>query len=134
MNKNMKEKCKNCEILESGSIIKVELNGDCIFCGRNLHTQFVPQKHMTYTEKRLEEYCKKFGLCKEKGTCQCKKELKFIADSIAQAIAEDRERVENMRNAPPPFPADKENPTKHVYQNQGYAKALDDVLKPLPGK
>ena len=43
-------------------------------------------------------------------------------------------RVENMRDLPPPFPADKENPMKHVYQNQGYTKALDDVLKPLPGK
>jgi len=49
---------------------------------------------MTYTEKVLEAYCKKFGLCKEKGTCQCKKELKFIAESIAQAIAEERERIE----------------------------------------
>jgi len=48
---------------------------------------------MNYTEKRQEEYCKKFGLCKEKGTCQCKKELKFIAESITQAIAEERERV-----------------------------------------
>jgi len=48
---------------------------------------------MTYTEKRQEEYCKKFGLCKEKGTCQCKKELKFITDSITQAIAEERERM-----------------------------------------
>jgi len=48
---------------------------------------------MTTIEKVLEAYCKKFGLCKEKGTCQCKKELKFIAESIAQAVAEERERV-----------------------------------------
>ena len=48
---------------------------------------------MTYTEKRLEEYCKKFGLCKEKGTCQCKKELKFIADSIQQALSEERKMM-----------------------------------------
>jgi len=51
---------------------------------------------MNYTEKRQEEYCKKFGLCKEKGTCQCKKELKFIADSITQAIAEERERMRGI--------------------------------------
>jgi len=51
---------------------------------------------MTYTEKVLEAYCKKFGLCKEKGTCQCKKELKFIAESIAQAVAEERERVRGI--------------------------------------
>jgi len=51
---------------------------------------------MTNTEKRLEEYCKKFGLCKEKGTCQCKEELKFIADLITQALAEDRERVREI--------------------------------------
>ena len=49
--------------------------------------------NMTYTDKRLEEYCKKFGLCKEKGTCQCKKELKFISEAIAQAIAEEREKM-----------------------------------------
>jgi len=38
------------------------------------------------------------------------------------------DRIEEMRNAPPPFSADKENPMKHIYQNQGYAKALDDLL------
>jgi len=48
---------------------------------------------MTYTQRRLNEYCKKFGLCKTGETCQCKKELKFIAETIHQALAEDRERV-----------------------------------------
>jgi len=44
--------------------------------------------------------------------------------------------LEKMRNAPPPFSADKENPMKHIYQNQGYAKALDDMLSlnKLPDK
>ena len=46
-----------------------------------------------YTEKRLEEYCKKFGLCKENGTCQCKKELKFLTESIHQARADERKAV-----------------------------------------
>ena len=45
-----------------------------------------------------------------------------------QALAEEREKVEYMRNSPPPYPADKENPMKHIYQNEGYGKALDDIL------
>lgn len=48
---------------------------------------------MNNIEKILNQYCKKFGLCKEKGTCQCKKELKFIENAINQAVAEERERV-----------------------------------------
>ena len=48
---------------------------------------------MTNTEKILEEYCKKFGLCKEKGTCQCRKELKFITKIVAQAEQEMLKRV-----------------------------------------
>jgi len=40
-----------------------------------------------------DEYCKKFGLCKQKGTCQCKKELKFLEDTIAQAEQEMLKRV-----------------------------------------
>ena len=47
----------------------------------------------TYTQTRLDEYCKRFGLCKQKGTCQCKKELKFLADTIKEAAAAERERV-----------------------------------------
>ena len=62
----------------------------------------------------------------------------FLSTSITQTLAEERERVEEMRNAPPPFPADKENPMKHCYQNEGYARALDDLLssldKPLTDK
>ena len=46
-----------------------------------------------YKQKRLAEYCEKFGLCQQKGSCQCAKELKFISETIEQAIAEDRERV-----------------------------------------
>ncbi len=34
------------------------------------------------------------------------------------------EKSKTMRN---PFPADPNNPMKHVYQNQGYNKALDDI-------
>ena len=49
---------------------------------------------MTYTQRRLDKYCKKFGLCKQKGTCQCKEELKFIADLIAQAVTGERARID----------------------------------------
>jgi len=47
-----------------------------------------------YTTKRLNEYCKKFGLCKTGETCQCKKELKFIAETIHQAEQEMLKRLE----------------------------------------
>lgn len=40
-----------------------------------------------------------------------------------------QEKIQELRNQPLPYPADKENPLKHVYQNEGYAKALYDVLK-----
>ena len=36
--------------------------------------------------------------------------------------------AEAMRDATPPYSADKDNPMKHVYQNQGYFQALDDFL------
>jgi len=96
MNKNMKEKCKNCEILESGSIIKVELNGDCIFCGRNLHTQFVPQKHMNNTDKILElkEMLDdpRTGLKDSSNTNKTRYGiLALFETAIAQALAEERE-------------------------------------------
>ena len=55
----------------------------------------------------------------------------LIAESIAQAEQEMLKRVEEMRDAPPPYSADKENPMKHIYQNQGYARALDDLLSSL---
>jgi len=88
---------------------------------------------MTYTEKVLEAYCKKFGLCKEKGTCQCKKELKFIAESIAQAIAEERERVmvvidRKRKN----ILWEKHNRLDiNADESKGYNKALDDLLSSL---
>ena len=31
----------------------------------------------------------------------------------------------------PPFNADKENPLKHIYQNEGYRKAENDLLEEL---
>jgi len=51
-----------------------------------------------------------------------------LSTLIHQALAEEKERVEEMRNAPPPFSADEKNPMKHIYQNQGYVRALDDFL------
>ena len=52
-------------------------------------------------------------------------------DKVHQAEQEMLERVEEMRDAPPPYSADKENPMKHIYQNQGYARALVDLLSSL---
>lgn len=47
------------------------------------------------TKDWREEYCKKFGLCKEDGMCQCKAELKFITTLIEEV---KREQVESIRN------------------------------------
>jgi len=38
-----------------------------------------------------------------------------------------KKKIEEMRNAPPPFSADEKNPMKHIYQNQRYVRALDDI-------
>ena len=109
--------------------------------------QSVPPEPMTYTEERLEVFNKKFEwtdfsgnigthiLAKKTSSYATEEternELRtFLAESIQEARAEERERIEEMRNAPPPYPADEENPMKHVYQNEGYAKALDDILTP----
>jgi len=51
---------------------------------------------MTNIEKRLEEYCKRFGLCKEKGTCQCKKELKFISETFEEGYATAKKIYESI--------------------------------------
>jgi len=51
-----------------------------------------------------------------------------IVEEINQAEVELNEKIEAMRDLPPPYPADKENPMKHIYQNEGYAKALEDIL------
>jgi hypothetical protein len=42
-----------------------------------------------------EEYCKRFGLCKELSEkCQCGEELKFIEKVRNQALEEIREKIE----------------------------------------
>ena len=110
------------------------------------------QEPMTNIEERLAEFDKEFCQRNELGHYEIapirvrdytrndpikktntilKEDLKaFLAESMNQAIAEERERIEKMRNAPSPYPADGKNPMKHVYQTQGYAKALNDILTP----
>ena len=98
---------------------------------------------MTYTEKRLKEFDNEyhhivasqggFIVGKKGGQFDgCVSDLSsirdFLAESIDQAVEEDRENVKNISKCPPPYPADKENPMKHIYQNEGYCKALDDIL------
>ena len=39
--------------------------------------------------------------------------------------------IERLENIIPPYPADKENPLKHAYQNQGYMQATQDTVKSL---
>ena len=82
---------KNCPDFNGMSILHLE-QCDCS-CHPVLAKGEIP---MINTEKILAEYCKKFGLCKEKGTCQCRKELKFITKIVAQAIAEEREKVRGV--------------------------------------
>jgi len=83
---------------------------------------------MPYTEKRLEEYCKKFGLCKEKGTCQCKEELKFIAESITQAIAEERDRVRGVIEKPLGIVADFVERWNKQDKEKDVAQAIEELL------
>ena len=58
------EKCKHSYL---------EGRPNCIRCGESRIT--ISQSKQTWEE----EYCKKFGLCKKGGKCQCKDELKFIS-------------------------------------------------------
>ena len=93
---------------------------------------------MTYKEKRLEEFdeieseWKKHEAMSTCSVCDSPKGhttiRDFLAESIDQAVEEDRENVKNISKCPPPYPADKEKPMKHIYQNEGYCKALDDIL------
>lgn len=48
--------------------------------------------------------------------------------SLIKHIDSEIERLENII---PPYPADKENPLKHAYQNQGYMQATQDTVKSL---
>ena len=50
----------------------------------------------------------------------------FVLQSLRDAMLAD---VQSLRDAPPPYPADKDNPLKHIYQNEGYAKALDAIIE-----
>ena len=50
-----------------------------------------------------------------------------------QVITQDRQAIhealrERLEDYIPPFSADRENPLKHCYQNEGYAKGIEDAL------
>jgi len=55
--------------------------------------------------------------------------LRSVSDEINKLVAEERERVrefaDKTRN---PYSADANNLMRHIYQNEGYDKALDDFL------
>ena len=52
----------------------------------------------------------------------------YAQSKVDQALKSQLEQVEELQDSPPPFSADKENPMKHAYQNEGYRKALDDII------
>ena len=54
--------------------------------------------------------------------------MEWHTASVEEAEQAIIKRAEAMRDATPPYSADKDNPMKHVYQNQGYAQALDNFL------
>ena len=54
--------------------------------------------------------------------------MEWHTASVEEAEQAIIKRAKAMRDATPPYSADKDNPMKHVYQNQGYAQALDDFL------
>ncbi len=76
------EKCKNCEIIHNGSIIKVSEDGRCIFCGRKVGSS-VPN-NTKKEEKNKEEECK---------YCDSH-DLKCPKNSSPQSpLSEERERI-----------------------------------------
>ena len=84
-------------------------------------------------EKRLDTIVS--GYCYAQDGGNGGYEFKDITDHIDTFMAEAKQEllnnVEEMKDAPPPYSADKENPMKHIYQNQGYTRALDDLLSSL---
>jgi len=88
---------------------------------------------MNYTEKRLKLLWYKFKSPLGGSSIDNKNNSmydldSFVNESIQQAKAEEMKRVEDISKCPPPYPADKENPMKHIYQNEGYCRALDEIL------
>jgi len=90
-------------------------------------------KNMKTTKKIIERFDSyfpyKLGEVINDFDSSVKSDIKlFIVEAINQAEQEMIGKIEAMRDLPPPYPAAKENPMKHIYQNEGYAKALEDIL------
>lgn len=49
-----KGKCKNCEVIENGSIIKLDGKGKCLFCGRQVGGNYQPLINKEELEALLE--------------------------------------------------------------------------------
>lgn len=41
-----------------------------------------------YIKEKVEEYCKKFGVCNEDGKCDCAREIKWLKSALNQAYDE----------------------------------------------
>jgi hypothetical protein len=51
--------------------------------------------------------------------------------SIKQILEAEVERLNTIRESPPPYSATIEQPLRHAYQNEGYMKAIDDQITHL---
>ena len=64
--------------------------------------------------------------------------LTISTNAVLNVIAEGHhkilDRLNEIQNSPPPYSADKENPMKHVYQNEGYSRAIDEAISSIKGK
>lgn len=79
-------KCKNCQEIQNGSIIKIDKNKNCVFCGRNIYSFYI-QKQKTYkitigknAYKNRNDY---FGMTGTVMFCDCCKENRVQFDNIA---------------------------------------------------
>lgn len=81
-------------------------------------------------KESLEEFVKTFGEWSPvyRRLSVPQKPLDFLEHSQLELLEVIKREIEKKLDLPPPFSAIEEMPIKHVFQNEGYNKGLQDVL------
>jgi hypothetical protein len=100
------EKCKNCEIIHNGSIIKVSEDGRCIFCGRKVGSSMPNNTKKEATLNIKNFHCSEHGFIKPQPSCPkcispqsplseerwCAKALDNLKEARLQGQRDEREK------------------------------------------
>lgn len=99
MNTNQQQ-CKNCEVLESGSIIKVDLNGNCVFCNKNISKFYSTNQQQNWREEFSQMFFDSYDNFAYPEHEHIVKD--FISSTIQSEVSKERERIiEKIINAKP---------------------------------